>query len=156
MVPCYICRTPVVAGWICGPPPAADRYKLGLCRAHDTPVNRETVLAAWERTIQEELRAATAGLAQASAWHDVTVQFLDGGHLTFTCTSYHIDRDQDTLVCRVNDALEFIPLQHVRRIRAVPRQEGPEGAPERTTTTTTPPAAPIAPAASPPVALPSR
>lgn len=128
MVPCHICGVPVVNGWICGPPPAADRYKLGLCPVHDSPANRETVLAAWEASMLEELRTATAsaaGVPQASAWHDVTVQFLDGGHLTLACSAYEIDQEQNTLVCRVGDVLEFIPLQHVRRIRAVPRPEGP-------------------------------
>lgn len=126
MVPCYICQKPAEPGWICGPPPAAERYKLGLCKLHDTPANRETVLAAWEARIKEELDSslrqdALEGLPLT--WYDVKVLFVDGGQTTIACTSYEIDKEQDSLICHADGAMEFIPMQHVRRFQVFPRQE---------------------------------
>ncbi|GAB7081443.1 hypothetical protein [Megalodesulfovibrio paquesii] len=141
MIPCYICNAPIGSGWLCGPPPAAAGHKLGLCPEHDTPANRELVLTAWEAAIQRALgHPASTGAAgaasrtgpalpalhgQQTSGHDLTVQFLDGGSLSIACDSYEIDQDRASLICRSGDNLEFFPLQHIRRIRALPRPLAP-------------------------------
>lgn len=126
MVPCFICQKPADNGWVCGPPPAADRYKLGLCKEHDSSANREQVLAAWEARIQEELDSSLrqdALEALPLTWYDLKVLFVDGGQTTIVCTNYEIDKEQDTLICHANGAMEFIPMQHVRRFQVFPREE---------------------------------
>ena len=58
---------------------------------------------------------------QPARGHELTLQFLDGGALVVPCDSYEVDQDRATLICRTGDALEFFPLQHIRRFRAAPR-----------------------------------
>lgn len=126
MVACYICKKPVSHGWVCGPPPSADRYKLGLCKLHDTPANREKVLAAWEGRIQEELDASLRQDALSAlplTWYELRIQFFDSGELTLSCNSYEVDKEQDALICNIQGALEFFPMQHIRRFQVVAREE---------------------------------
>ena len=140
MILCHVCHAPIANGWLCGPPPAAAGLGLGLCPEHDTPANREVVLAAWESAIQRALAhpphaappvaaphpgaapGAPALHGQPGPGHALTLQFLDGGVVSVSCDHYEVDQDRATLVCRSGDALEFFPLQHLRRIRAVPRE----------------------------------
>ena len=116
MVKCHICSREVFSGWICGIVPAHDRYKLGLCREHDTPENRAEVQGLWENLMRGEMQSALE-LSRKSAKPvlrlGVRIHFRDGGVKTLSCAAYDVNQDKDLLVLSEQGELTFYPLQHI-------------------------------------------
>ncbi len=117
-VPCYICGADAgQGGWIQGFIPSSSTLKMGLCREHDTPENRQVVTAAWQDLLQREIvRMATLDEHKATPsqlWR-LEIAFVDGGSLhleSLGCTSA-----QDTLQVILPDkSLRFFPLVHIRQ-----------------------------------------
>ncbi|THB63474.1 MAG: hypothetical protein D6E12_16940 [Desulfovibrio sp.] len=128
MVLCHICGVEVFSGWICGVVPAGDKYKLGLCRDHDTVENRATVQEAWEELLRSEMRSAmdiSRQQAKPSPLYEIRILFLGGGTKTVTCTAYDVNKDKDLLVLNEQGELDFYPLQHVRHFTV--REKTPTG-----------------------------
>jgi len=122
MLTCFFCGGDATTGWVCGPPPASERYKLALCPVHDNPKNRARVEAAWEELMRDEMRGVMA-LAQhpgaSPARYEVAITFLQGGEKRIICSRYEVSSERDLLVLTDKGELEFYPLQHVQRFKVV-------------------------------------
>lgn len=120
MVRCEVCGKEVFTGWICGVVPANDTHKLGLCPEHDTPEHREEVQQKWERLLQDKLRRTLAQERHETRSKEpqsleVVIHFLGGGVQGVSCKAYDVNQEGDLLVLKEDGALEFYPLQHIRR-----------------------------------------
>ncbi len=118
MVKCHVCKLSAAGGWICGVPPASDKLKLGLCKEHDTPANRETVLHAWEAMMQQAIDQAMATAREAAkppVRYELRLYYLDGGVRTFECSAYDVSSDRQLLVTEKDKKVAYHPLEHIRR-----------------------------------------
>jgi hypothetical protein len=121
MVTCHVCKKEVIAGWICGVIPAHDKYKLGLCPAHDTPSNRALVEKEWDQLLQGELVtafspeiAARRSQTAPPVAYEVRIVFLDGGVKVLRCNRFEVTSDKDLLLLDRDGRSVFYPLQHIR------------------------------------------
>lgn len=117
MVRCHICGTEVLAGWVCGIPPANDAQKLGLCPEHNTVENRALVHKEWSEMMRRtagRILASTEDKAEPVVEYELRIHFLGGGVKVLRCSSYEPNQDQELLVVTREGGLEFYPLRHIR------------------------------------------
>jgi hypothetical protein len=138
VIRCFFCDNDAAAGWVCGVPPASERYKLALCPTHDNPGNRKRVQAAWDELIREEMQTwmdLARRHAKAPVRWELRIRFMEGGEVSVACSSYEVSKEKDLLVLTDKGELQFYPLQHVHSFKALELpQDLPaieQGAPEQ-------------------------
>jgi hypothetical protein len=116
VIPCRICGRDASTGRVRGFVPAPDSQKLALCPEHDTAKNRAAMERDWQALLEKDMALALslAGHKAAPRVHAVTVRFLGGGTLAFTCLSCS-PTPQNTLRVEKTDGTQtFIPMRHIR------------------------------------------
>lgn len=126
MIPCHVCGKDASTGWTMGFAPAPDSQKMALCAEHDTPSNQDKVREDWEKTLTKSI-GLTNDLIMHKAAPGVqllTVRFVGGGLLTFTCLDCEPTSQGSLRVDEVDGRHTFIPLQHVRTYSLTPLTGG--------------------------------
>jgi hypothetical protein len=116
MIPCRICGRDASTGRVRGFVPAPDSQKLALCPEHDTAENRAAMELAWRELLEKDaaLALSLAGHRAAPHVYAVTVRFVEGGTLSFTCLSCAPTPQHTLCIVEPDGAQTFIPLRHIR------------------------------------------
>ena len=122
-----ICGADAESGWIKGFVPAPDSQKLALCKAHDTPENREKVVHEWYKLMLGKHQAvvrietqrkhgAAPDLNSPSQNQNrlLTVRFLVGGSVSIPCIKHETTPHGTLEVTSLGGSLQNFPLQHIR------------------------------------------
>jgi hypothetical protein len=116
VIPCRICGRDASTGRVRGFVPAPDSQKLALCPEHDTEENRAAMERDWRELLEKDLALAVS-LAEhkaAPAVYAVTVRFIGGGTLSFTCLSCAPTAQNTLRIAEPDGTQTFIPMRHVR------------------------------------------
>ncbi len=128
MIPCMICGKDASTSWVYGFSPAPDSLKAGLCRAHDSPKNRELAIARWQEDREREIEIAEEVSLYKAAPNvkKLVVHYIGGGIATFSCIGFQamthdIKGGAGSLrIDELNGRQTFIPMAHVKKYTAYP------------------------------------
>jgi len=116
MIPCWKCGRNASTGWTKGFAPAEDSQKLALCPLHDNGENRLALEDAWRALLQAHI-SAVMNIARHKAsprLQVISVHFLEGGTLSFTCLSCSATSHDALCIEAPDGAKTYIPLRHIR------------------------------------------